>query len=306
MNRLIASNIITEMKCATNFAYILNDKEMFLPTQYKVVLSRSDDCFVKCMRMLYNGNIQLYYIPGTYRPLYQLIPSLDVSRFTTVINNLFQDIMAVKSNGFLSCQNIDITFERIYINPKTYKVRLVYLPLNQPLFEDYSLFENLLRTELIKVITNTAALLSPKMYQFADKLADGTSNLEELIHWLKSSENPSGAISLSNPLQSGERKGLCLVSLDMNNPIEIMVNKNEFLIGRKASIVDGVVEFNKMIGRVHCKINKTSKGFTLTDLNSANGTYVNQKRLTSNQEILIQDGDVIRLANSDFKVRIGY
>ena len=78
------------------------------------------------------------------------------------------------------------------------------------------------------------------------------------------------------------------------------------MIGRKSSIVDGVIELNKMIGRVHCKINKTDKGYIVTDLNSANGTYVNQKRLVSNQEALLQDGDVLRLANSDFKVRIGY
>lgn len=306
MNRLVANGMITEMKCAANFAYILNDKEMFLSTQYKVLLSRSNDCFVRCMRMLYNGKIQLYYIPGTYRSLYQLIPGLDVNRFINIINNLFQDIMAVKSNGFLSCQNIELSFERIYVDPKTYKVRLVYLPLNQTIYEDYSLFENLLRTELIKVITNTSSLLSPKMYRFADKLADGTLSLEELIQWLKSGENTSGVSVESNSLRSEHKKGLYLVSMDLKHPFEIHVNKDEFLIGRKMSIVDGVIDFNKMIGRVHCKINKTGMGFTITDLNSANGTYVNQKRLVSNQEMLIQDGDVIRLANSDFKVRIGY
>lgn len=306
MNRLIANGVITEMKCGVNFAYILNDKELFLSTQYKVLLSKSDDCFVKCMRMLYNGNIQLYYIPGTYQPLHQLIPGLDVKRFINVITNLFQDITDVKSNGFLSCQNIDISFEHIYVDPKTYKVRLVYLPLNQPIFEDYSLFESLLRTELIKVITNTASLLSPRMYQFADKLADVTLGLEESMQWLKSGE--TAAPGSNGQLDSGavHKKGLYLVSMDIKHPLEIHVNKDEFLIGRKSSIVDGVIELNKMIGRVHCKINKTDKGYIVTDLNSANGTYVNQKRLVSNQEALLQDGDVLRLANSDFKVRIGY
>lgn len=306
MNCLTENGMLTEMKCAADFAYILNDKDLFLSTQYKVLQSRSEDCFVKCMKMLYNGKIQLYYIPDTYRSLNQMIPGIDVDKFIDILIHLFTDIMAVKSNGFLSCQNIDISFHRIYIDPKTYKVRLVYLPLNQPLFEDYSLFENQLRTDLIKVITNTASLLTPKMYQLADKLANGILTLEELTKWLKTgTDNLEGKANFNSVTQT-HTKGLCLISMNMANPIEIHVNKDDFLIGRKASGVDGVIDFNKMIGRIHCKITKSNSEYTITDLNSANGTYVNQKRLLPNQATAIHDGDVIRLANSEFRVRTGY
>ena len=68
---------------------------------------------------------------------------------------------------------------------------------------------------------------------------------------------------------------------------------------------DGVIDFNKMISRSHCRINKRGGQYTITDLQSANGTYVNKVKLQPNQPHPISNGDVIRLANSDFQVNIG-
>ena len=47
MNVLIEHNVITEMECGSNFAYILNDNSAFLSTEYKVLQSQAKSCFVK-------------------------------------------------------------------------------------------------------------------------------------------------------------------------------------------------------------------------------------------------------------------
>ena len=62
MNVLIENNYIKEMECGSNFAYILSDNNSFLSTEYKVLQSQAKSCFVKCMKMMYNGKIQLYYL----------------------------------------------------------------------------------------------------------------------------------------------------------------------------------------------------------------------------------------------------
>ena len=92
----------------------------------------------------------------------------------------------------------------------------------------------------------------------------------------------------------------------MNAPtrVEIEVTKDEFIIGKKKELVDGVVSFNKMISRSHCKINRRGNQYMVTDLQSANGTYVNKVRLQPNQPCQIKNGDVIRMADSDFQVSI--
>ena len=77
MNALIENNYIKEMKCGANFAYVLSDNSAFLSTEYKVLQSQANSCFVKCMKMLYNGSIQLYYLTGGLKSFASMIPSLD-------------------------------------------------------------------------------------------------------------------------------------------------------------------------------------------------------------------------------------
>lgn len=305
MNSLVEKNIISEMTCGSNFAYILSDNSTFLSTEYKVLQSQTSSSFVKCMKMLYNGKIQLYYLTSAYKPLTVLFPSLDVDRFLTVTANLLSDIIEVKSNGFLSCQNLDISFEHIFVDPSTYKVSLVYLPTNQRMFEDFSIFETELRTSLVKLISGLTALSSPKTIQLSSGLSNGALSLEDLCNRIKGGTPPVKPPHPVNPVPNsgGQSAGVMrIVSLNSPSRIEISVNKDEFVLGKKVGQVDGVISFNDKISRVHCKVNRNGNYYTLTDLHSANGTYINHVRLQPDVPHPIKNGDVIRLANSDFQI----
>lgn len=303
MNALIANNCISEMMCGSNFSYILNDNSSFLSTEYKVLQSQANSCFVKCMKMLYNGKVQLYYLTNKYKALSMLLPTLDADNFMVICANLFSDIIDVKNNGFLSCQNIDISFDRIYVDTTTYKVSLIYLPVSQRMYDDASSFENELRTGIIKLIQGISTLSTPKTLQFSSNLSNGTLSIENIFTSIKSGKTPIAApqnAPISDVLEN--RGQMKLVAMNAPTHIEIAVTKNNFTIGKKAELVDGVVGFNKMISRSHCKITKNGSQFFITDLQSANGTYVNHTRLQPNQPHPIKGGDLVRLANSDFQV----
>lgn len=303
MNLLIENKIITQMECGSNFAYILNDNNIFLSTEYKVLQSQANSCFVKCMKMIYNGKVQLYYLVNNFKPFASLLPTLDAESFMVICANLFADIIDVKGNGFLSCQNIDISFERIYVDTATYKVSLVYLPVAQRLFDDSSSFENELRTSLIKLIQGISTLSTPKTVQFATNLANGTLSIESIHTSIKSGKVPTSSFHNHPVLDtSGNQGQMKLVAMNAPTRIEIVVTKNEFTIGKKAELVDGVVSFNRMISRSHCKVTKNGTQYFITDLQSANGTFVNHVRVQPNQPHPIKSGDIIRLANSDFQV----
>lgn len=303
MNLLVENKTITQMECGSNFAYILNDNSIFLSTEYKVLQSQTNSCFVKCMKMLYNGKVQLYYLTNNFKPFASLLPTLNAESFMVICANLFADIIDVKGNGFLSCQNIDISFERIYVDTATYKVSLVYLPVAQRLFDDSSSFENELRTSLIKLIQGISTLSTPKTVQFATNLANGTLSIESIYTSIKSGKAPiSSPHNRPVPDTSGNQGQMKLVAMNAPTRIEIVVTKNEFTIGKKAELVDGVVSFNRMISRSHCKVIKNGTQYFITDLQSANGTFVNHVRVQPNQPHPIKGGDIIRLANSDFQV----
>lgn len=303
MNALIENNYIKAMACGSNFSYVLSDNGTFLSTEYKVLQSQTDSCFVKCMKMLYNGQVQLYYLTKGLKPFASMIPSLDPESFMTIVANIFSDIVDVKHNGFLSCQNIDIAFERIYIDPTTLKAYLVYLPLSKRIYDDNSIFENEIRTGLVKLISGVSTLSSPKTMQFSADLSNGTLSMEDLHARIKGGKIIERDMKNSNQDSTGS--GLLRI-MAMNAPkrVTFVVNKDEFTIGKKADMCDGVIDFNNMVSRCHCKIVKRNGQYAILDLQSANGTYVNKVKLQPNQLTRINNGDVIRLANSDFQVSI--
>lgn len=306
MNALIENNYIKEIECGSNFSYILSDNSTFLSTEYKVLQSQANSCFVKCMKMMYNGKVQLYYLTKGFKTFASMIPSLDADSFLTIVSNMLSDIIDVKHNGFLSCQNIDISFERIYVDPTTHKVSLVYLPLSKRIYDDNSSFENEIRTGLVKLISGVSTLSSPKTIQFSADLSNGTLSIEDLHTRIKGGKTIVDRGGTNEVIQNKSSSGSLRI-IAMNAPIrvEIAVTKDEFVIGKKPELCDGVIDFNKMISRSHCKINKKGEQYVITDLQSANGTYVNKVKLQPNQPHPINNGDVIRLANSDFQVTIG-
>lgn len=304
MNALIENNYIQEMECGSNFSYILSDNSTFLSTEYKVLQSQANSCFVKCMKMMYNGKVQLYYLTKGLKSFASMIPTLDPESFLTIVANLLSDIIDVKLNGFLSCQNIDIAFEKIYVDPATYKVSLVYLPLSKRLFDDNSSFENEVRTGLVKLISGVSSLSSPKTTQFSADLSNGTLSIEDLFARIKGGKSTSGGASSENRIQE-KPVNLRIIAMNAPSRVEIIVTKDDFVIGKKAELCDGIIGFNPMISRSHCRINRRGNQYTITDLQSANGTYVNRVRLQPNQPHPIKNGDIIRLADSDFQVSLG-
>ena len=80
---------------------------------------------------------------------------------------------------------------------------------------------------------------------------------------------------------------------------EIPINKKEFLIGRLEDMVDCVVK-NIAVGKVHALITERNGKYYLKDLNSVNGTMLNDIKLQCNEENEINDGDRITFANSDY------
>ena len=306
MNMLIENGLLNEITCGNNFAYIVNDNNAFLSTEYKVLQSQAEGSFIKCMKLLYNGKVQLYYLTNGYKSLMSMLPSLDSENFITIVANLFADIIAVKNNGFLSCQNIDVSSEHIFVDPSTYKISLVYLPIGKRLFYDVSAFENELRTSLIKFIQGIPSLSSPKTMQLVADLSNGMLTIEGIYSKIKGTTVVEKKVSSGHIDEVASMTGsMKLIAMNAPVPFEIAITKNEFTLGKKQELVDGVISFNRMISRSHCKITRQGNQFAIIDLSSTNGTYVNRVRLQPDQPCPIKNGDMVRLANSEFQVSIG-
>ncbi len=304
MNSLVQKGLLEELACGSNFSYILNDNSLFLTTEYKVLQSQGSNSLLRCMKMKYNGKIQLFYIVNSNKPLLSMMSGISPDNFITVVSNLFASILSVKNNGFLSCENIDISFEHIFVDANTYKVNLVYVPVEKGMFTDYASFESELRTTLIKTISAFHSFATPELLRLQSDLSDGTKTLEDVYNGI--GKTGGSATSTYRRPESPIRKSILdrtarLVAMNSPTPTEFVINKDSFLIGRSSGAADGVVTFNGMISKTHCRIEKYRSKYTITDLKSANGTYINNAKLEPNKPYYIKNGDIVRLANSDFQ-----
>ena len=303
MNGLWEEGRLEGMPCGKNYAYVLSDPHQFLSTDYKVLQSQSEDCFLKCMKLLYNGKLQLYYQTDGYRSFASLLPTLEPEEFMQIAAGILKDMQNVKRNGFLSCANINLSAEHIYVEPGTFRTALLYLPAKLHFYPDETGAESELRAGLIKILEERTTLKSGITARFAEELANGMLSLDELAAAAEGSRKAEEAPAPAQP-EEKPGPGMQLVALNAPGRLTIAITKAEFVLGKKAGQVDAVLDFNRMISRVHCKVNRADEGYTVTDLESANGTYVNRVRIRPAQPCPVEDGDIIRMANTDFRVVI--
>lgn len=304
LENVLSSDSVTKLNEGANVAYILNDNNAFSLTDYKVLKNQSD-YFIDCAKLLYNGKIKILYFTSGRKNLQNMLSVIDTDTLITIVLNLIKAIIDIKNNGFLSCCNIDLSFDKIFIDQHTLTAKLIYLPIQNNAVDDMEV-ENELKADLIKHISAMPSFSGNKMNRVCAALSNGSLSLNELYNSL--SAEVSGGYSKRVEGFSDNQPVLEFVSENNEYPLVLKINKPEYVIGKLASRVDGIIDFNAAIGRVHCKFVYQNGQYYIVDGDgtkcSTNGTYVNGAKLSNTQPCPVSNGDRIRLANSDFIIKI--
>lgn len=85
---------------------------------------------------------------------------------------------------------------------------------------------------------------------------------------------------------------------------DIVLDKDDFVIGRLAGHVDHVIN-NNAVGKLHAQFICKNGACFVKDLNSMNGTFINNTRIESNKEYELRDNDRLRLANCEYVLVYG-
>lgn len=98
-------------------------------------------------------------------------------------------------------------------------------------------------------------------------------------------------------------KGIAIYLVGRPNPIEIRL-ENEFVMGRliepsEEKIVDLTAFDSYALGvsRRHLLVRRSADGYEVADLNSRNGSWVNDQKLEPQTPVKVRSGSVIRLGN---------
>lgn len=83
----------------------------------------------------------------------------------------------------------------------------------------------------------------------------------------------------------------------------VVIKQNSFIIGSAMGAVDYCVKYNNNISRKHACIMKFEDGYYIQDLDTTNGTYVNNVRVYPGRYMKLDNGNIIKLAEEEFEFR---
>jgi len=134
-----------------------------------------------------------------------------------------------------------------------------------------------------------------EIYNFNDCNINRAAYKEADCQALELSTNVNDTVVLDE-----EKQGEAYLQRISNGMMDrITITKSNFIIGRLPNYVDHLIE-NNAIGRAHAEIIRREGQYFITDLNSKNGTFLNEVKMDSNKEYQINDGDKVRFANIEY------
>ena len=78
--------------------------------------------------------------------------------------------------------------------------------------------------------------------------------------------------------------------------VEFVIDNAPYIIGKKAGKADAVIN-DKSISRMHALIQEDNGRYLISDMNSTNGTAVNDRRLEVNETAELANGDTLMFAD---------
>ena len=96
---------------------------------------------------------------------------------------------------------------------------------------------------------------------------------------------------------------LMMFSLNVYPEMQFLIDKDDFLIGRKIDLVNGYIENQDVISKIHARIIRVGNNFFIKDEESLNGTYLNDKKINEYDVRPLKIGDIVKLANIEFKIK---
>lgn len=91
----------------------------------------------------------------------------------------------------------------------------------------------------------------------------------------------------------------CLRSRFPEQYEDIVLDCFPFIIGTMPNVTDAP-QNNRLISRMHTRLEQREDGMVIIDLNSSNGTFVNDVRLNASEEKVLEEGDRVALANQQY------
>lgn len=280
-----------------NQACILKDNDDFSETDFQILQNQKMEGFIECRKLTYNGKIKLVFMTQRYQNIEDLIKISDGDGLQKICAHYIKSILSIEKNGFLDLSCISRSLEHIWVDKVSCQVRFVYYPLkSRRNCGNRKKVEYELRNLLVNLLKELHKEEIPWLLEFEKEMADDSISLTDI-------QNVFGVEQENTLLHLNTSDDVMWSLEEIGGDLKIMIDKDEFLIGKSIEKADGIIQGNPAISRVHCRIIREDAISYIEDMASSNGTFVDGRRLFPNQKECLKDGMTIKMADMKFKLR---
>ncbi len=288
---MTSNEIFYEQSALGRLSVVFNAPIYYDENGFRVLESQISRGFVPCTKTAVNGIITIDYNLSQYVSLYDILPSMNPAMFRNVVTSLLEKINFFRSNPYLKCENTYLSVDRIFVDRSRYEAHLVYLPLKSEGDEDcLPYFEKKMKDNIIKIYNVYQNVQDPSTAALIAQISGAAVTPPPVV------EPPvpdQGGVHVPSYTPS-------FVLCSKGATPDIVIDKDEFVIGKSQQRVDGVIRGSNLVSRVHCKAVIRNGECSIVDLNSLNGTFINGNKLTPGAEYRISDGAVLSVADVQF------
>lgn len=241
-----------------------------------------------CSFVYYNDRIKLGFFPDGMDTLASSLEDMSLEEVGIVFREVLNRIRKMEEEGMISPESVVWDADSIYLDPQR-RVFLIALPAVLPAEQK----ENGTYQRQVYALMEDV---------YARK--EGGEDVNRQILYQKEKDFGNWE-SLKDALERKipeEDEALYLKSVNTPKELRFRVDHEAFLVGSDPVEAAGLIEGSESVSPVHARIGWNEINFYVCDLDSEQGTYVNDQKITPNTEVPIGSGTVLRFGDCTFTV----
>ena len=268
--------------------FLLTSEKLLDKEAYHFLENGTEQGLLPCSWIRFNDRIKLVYFTDSYDNLGERLPQMSLDEICQVGRKVLDRIKALEGNFSVSLENIVWDIDSIYLDEKGQAFGLC-IPAVIP--------EESLNSQIYK----------KRVYALLEEMMEHTRGGEEVCRQIEfQKERDFGNWdSLQEALERRmpeEDEMILLKSVNTPEPQSCRIVHEKFLLGTDDEQVDGRIAGVNTVSPVHAVVGWNDISFYVMDMNSANGTFINDQKIAPMSQVPIGKGSVLRFADCTFNV----
>lgn len=287
-------------------SFLFQENDSYFELGYLILNQAKLAGMLPYKRTQQSGKEKLCFKTGEVERLSDILPQLQEDEIIDVLYAVVFMTKRVEENGFMKKECIWCRYEQIYFDRESHMPLFAVLPITQEFrYADGTDWLNGFAECLYRIAQSLPEKKKQRVQQlialYKTKQIDTEEMLEEMNHLGNGMSGLLVDCEEEIPLEKPNR--LELIYAGKEGTFHFRVEDEDFMIGREMDS-DGVLQVSMKVSRRHCLITKLNKNYFVQDLDSTNGTYVNDMRIPSYELMELEHNDVLCVGDVEFRVQV--